>query len=168
MAYVGNPSDLTKQAAPTTPGEDANLWQPLLAAIVVMAVIVVVAMAPVLNKAKVFVPLDDERGVTSFSIAPTSIVPVDRTLEQSATLQAGVSRMVFQAPLSLAADNSLANAEKLLSAASTFTPKSFAPTDHSLAKAERLQSDVSGMVYQAVAPVDHRYDNIENLRGNLR
>ena len=110
----------------------------------------------------------DERGVTSFSIAPTSIVPVDRTLEQSATLQAGVSRMVFQAPLSLAADNSLANAEKLLSAASTFTPKSFAPTDHSLAKAERLQSDVSGMVYQAVAPVDHRYDNIENLRGNLR
>jgi hypothetical protein len=168
MAYAGNPSDLTKQAAPSGSGQFAGSWQPLLAAIIVMAIIVVVAMAPTLNRAKV-VPLDDERGVTSLSIAPTSIVPADRSLEQSASLQAGVSRMVYQGPLSLAsADNSLSSAERLLSAASTFTPKSFAPADNSLAKAERLQSDVSRMVYRAVAPVDHRYDNIENLRGNLR
>ena len=168
MAYAGNPSDITKQAAPTGSGQFSGSWQPLLAAIVVMVIIVVVAMAPVLNRTQIL-HLDDERGGTSLSIAPTSIVPVDRTLDQSATLQAGVSRMVYQGPLSLApADNSLSSAERLLSAASTFTPKSFAPADNSLAKAERLQSDVSRMVYRTVAPVDHRYDNIENLRGNLR
>jgi hypothetical protein len=168
MAYAGNPSDLTKPAAPTGSGQYSGSWQPLLAAIIVMVIIVVVAMAPVLNRTQIL-HLDDERGGTSLSIAPTSIVPVDRTLERSATLQAGVSRMVYQGPLSLApADNSLSSAERLLSAASTFTPKSFVPADNSLAKAERLQSDVSRMVYRTVAPLDHRYDNIQNLRGNLR
>jgi hypothetical protein len=168
MAYAGNPSDVTKQATPANSGQYAGSWRPLLAAVVVMAIIVVVAMAPVLNRTQ-RVPLDDERGVTSLSIAPTSIVPADRSLQQSATLQTGVSRMVYQAPLSLATDeNSLSNAERLLASASTFTPKSFAPADNSLAKAERLQADVSRMVYRSVAPVDHRYDNIQNLRGNLR
>ena len=143
MAYAGNPSDLTKPAAPTGSGQYSGSWQPLLAAIVVMVIIVVVAMAPVLNRTQTL-PLDDERGGTTF--------------------QAGVSRMVDQGPLSLAtADNSLSSAERLLSAASTFTPKSFAPADNSLAKAERLQSDVSRMVFQAVAPVEHRF--IDNTHG---
>jgi hypothetical protein len=83
------------------------------------------------------------------SLGPTSVVPADRSLEQSKDIQAAIGRMVYLAPLSLA-------------------PKSFAPADNSLANAARMQSDVSRMVYRVVAPVDHRYDNIENLRGNLR
>jgi hypothetical protein len=148
MAYAGNPSDLTKQSAPTTSGQYANSWQPLLAAIIVMAIIVVVAMAPVLNRTQVNYA-SDERGGQSLSLGPTSVVPADRSLEQSKDIQAAIGRMVYLAPLSLA-------------------PKSFAPADNSLANAARMQSNVSRMVYRVVAPVDHRYDNIENLRGNLR
>jgi hypothetical protein len=148
MAYAGNPSDVAKQTAPSSSNEHAGSWQLVLAAIVIIAIIVVVAVAPVFNRAQVL-PVDDERGVTSLSIAPKSVVPADRSVEQRGALQAGVSRMVYQTPLLLA-------------------PKSFAPADNSLAKAESLRYDVSRMVFRAVAPVDHRFDNIENLRGNMR
>ena len=140
MAYAGNPSDVARQASPSS--EHNRSWQFLLGVIVV-AIIVVVAIAPVFNRAQVL-PAADETGVTSLSIPPKSVAPADRSLEQRAALQAGVSRMVFQTPLS-------------------FAPKSFAPAVNSLENAQRLQSDVSRMVFQAVAPVEHRF--IDNTHG---
>jgi hypothetical protein len=143
MAYAGNPSDVARQASPSSSSQHAGPWPLLLAAIIAFAIIVVVAMAPVFNRAQVL-PVDDERGVTSLSLPPKSVLPADRSLEQRDALQAGVSRMVFQTPLS-------------------FAPKSFAPAVNSLENAQRLQSDVSRMVFQAVAPVEHRF--IDNTHG---
>lgn len=107
MAYAGNPSDLAKQPAPSTSSGHAGSWQrswqPLLTAIVIVAIIVMVAMATVFTRAK-GLSADDRsydqiealRGATPLSVAPGAFAPADRHDEQIAKLQAGVSRLVYQ------------------------------------------------------------------------
>jgi hypothetical protein len=106
MAYAGNPSDLAKPAPTTSSGlaeSRQRSWKPLLTAIVIVAIIVVVAMATVLTRAKglsaedrSYDQIEALRGATSLSVAPGTFAPAARHDEQIEKLQAGVSRMVYQ------------------------------------------------------------------------
>jgi hypothetical protein len=129
MAYAGNASDLAKQPAPSSSSRDSGSWQPLLTAVVVVAILIVVAMATafIANSNRV-------NGITTIDRGADRIEMVVPTIDRGADL----NETVGVAP----ADNSLTNAERMPSDLSKQVYKSGVPVDPRYDTIENLRGNL--------------------------